>query len=209
MADDVFVDSFDKIGQMMMAALSADANKEIKRKIPIFLARIKERIPLWIAEQPEIASLTAHGVPNSLAAQFGIVPGDEHAAIQKVISVLSESIKVKMSPVDRNFTGGVEFVFDGDKLNLLKGTSEGTVVTEKDTPLDWLDWLLTKGDATIITGYHYVPSTDGRSGGGTMSVGSVWRVPPEFSGTDENNFITRALAHREIEIEGLLQDIMR
>lgn len=205
----VFVDSFEKIKQAMFRALGIEINKKIKSNSPKFVRAMREAIPRWLEEQPEIASIRSHGIQGSLAAQFGIVPGKEGDAIHKIISVLSDSINVIVKPVDDALNGGVEFEFDSEIFTRLTGTSEGTVVTEKGTDLDWLNWLLTKGDTIIITGYHYVPSTDGRSGGGTMSIGSIWRVPPEFSGTESNNFITRAFENREVEIERLLQEILK
>ena len=205
----IFVDSFQKIQGAIFRALGLDINKRIKSNSPKFIQAMKILIPKWIEEQPEIASLRSHGVPESLSAQFGIEAGNEGIAIEKIVSVLSESINVIVVPVDDLLNGGVEFVFNPDVFARLIGTSEGTVVTEKGTNLDWLDWLITKGDLVIITGYHYVPSQNGRSGGGTMRVGNIWRVPPEFSGTEDNNFITRAFENREPEIERLLQDILK
>ena len=205
----VFVDSFDKIKKAMFRALGIEINKKIKSNSPKFVQAMRILIPKWIEEQPEIASLRSTGVQGSLAAQFGIVPGDEANAIGKIISILSDSIEVIVQPVDDLLNGGVEFAFNPAIFSELTGLSEGTVVTEKGTTLNWLNWLLTKGDSVIVSGYQYVPSDDGRSGGGTMKIGSIWRVPPEFSGTEENNFITRAFDNREAEIERLLQDILK
>ena len=54
--------------------------------------------------------------------------------------------------------------------------------------------MLTQGNATIITGYEYNAGTGlGRSGGGNMKSGGAWRVPPEYAGTLDDNFVTRAL----------------
>ena len=73
------------------------------------------------------------------------------------------------------------------------GLQSGHVIYEGGD-LHWLSWLLTLGDSTIVVGYYYDPETGvGRSGLGTMSEGGFFRVPPEFSGTRANNFVTRAL----------------
>ena len=61
--------------------------------------------------------------------------------------------------------------------------------------MPWLDWLITEGDKPIVKGYKYVNDVIGRSGQGIMKQqnGESWRVPPEFAGDINDNFITRAL----------------
>jgi hypothetical protein len=41
-----------------------------------------------------------------------------------------------------------------------------------------------------------------------MVGGSFWRVPPQFSGVEDNNFITRALSGREIELNKIIQGLL-
>ena len=86
-------------------------------------------------------------------------------------------------------------------------TSEGFVVTRKSVKLHWLAWLLQAGSSMIVSGYEYTPSFEGRSGGGVMTGGGVWRVPPEFSGTESDNFITRALNNRDKQLSQLLKGL--
>jgi hypothetical protein len=83
------------------------------------------------------------------------------------------------------------------------------VTTDKQTDLHWLDWLLRQGSAVIVSGYQYTPKRDGRSGGGVMTMGSLWRVPPQFAGTLQNNFITKALSNREKELTVILKDVFK
>ena len=203
------LDSNKTIEALMMEALSEDINKVIKKNVGQFQRAMKLKIPQWIKEQPEMVSLSEFGVPYSLASQFGLRPGDDTDAYNHIVEVISDSIQVKVNPINSKLQGGVEFsispLFGGGGL---LGSSAGTVVTEKGEVLDWLNWLLTIGDSTVITGYHYTPSERGRSGGGTMSGGSVWRIPPQFSGTPEDNFVTRAFENREVEIDGLLEELL-
>ena len=65
----------------------------------------------------------------------------------------------------------------------------GSVI--KGPPLPWLEWLITEGDNFIIVDFHYSESITGRSGyAGVMRRGGRWRVPPEYSGTINDNFLT-------------------
>ena len=56
-------------------------------------------------------------------------------------------------------------------------------------------------------GYEYESGPGGRSGGGLMGEGGFWRVSPEFSGTNTNNFVTRSFKFREKEISQVLQGL--
>ena len=64
--------------------------------------------------------------------------------------------------------------------------------------INWLYWLLEKGDSIIITDWHFVNavangiSAPTSRAGGLMFKGGKWRVPSAFSGTAQNNFLTRA-----------------
>ena len=40
-----------------------------------------------------------------------------------------------------------------------------------------------------------------------MDIGGAWRVPPQFSGSRENNFITRSFRGREREITEILKGL--
>ena len=106
--------------------------------------------------------------------------------------------------------GGLEVNFQPSTFDNLIGLPEGHV-KYSDGDLHWLNWLLNAGDTIIIVNYQYNPATGmGRSGLGTMIPGGVFRVPPQFSGTSDNNFITRALlgTTQEDQIINLIKDIL-
>jgi hypothetical protein len=42
-----------------------------------------------------------------------------------------------------------------------------------------------------------------------MEEGGAWRVPPEFSGTLEDNFITRAFVNKEKDLNALFGRILK
>jgi hypothetical protein len=95
---------------------------------------------------------------------------------------------------------------------------EATYVTAKGTPIPWLDWLILQGDRIIVLGYDVdfdlTPAERARSrtGMALMERGSGWRVPPEFSGTAESNFLTRAFdgpAVEEMVAEIVVGEIQR
>ncbi len=83
------------------------------------------------------------------------------------------------------------------------------VITEKGESLDWISWLLTRGDDVVVADYHVVPGNHGRSGDAVMKQGDFFRVRPEYSGTIEDNAITRALKNRQKEIAKILNTLLR
>jgi len=86
------------------------------------------------------------------------------------------------------------------------------VVTEKGESLPWIEWLLKRGDDIIISDYHVVEGDHGRTGMATMKPGGnykVSRVNPSFSGTEDDNFVTRALDGKEMEIANILASSLR
>jgi hypothetical protein len=86
----------------------------------------------------------------------------------------------------------------------------------KESPVPWMKWLLTAGDVVSDLRNWEVgfpdehPNVDfskGRTGGALMFKleGSPgWKVSTGHSGTITNNFLTRALAGREIEFDNFI-----
>jgi hypothetical protein len=185
-------------------------NVLIKRRAKIVQNDIKRLIPSWISEQPEVISLNSDGTDGSLNAQFGLRPGQSAIVIADIINAISESIFVHITPVSPvNLSGGISFSIQPTDFKNLISLSSGIVVTEKLQQLHWLDWLLTEGDKVIITGYQYVPSDGGRSDGGTMKLGRSFRVEPSYSGTVDDNFVTRAFTGRDKQLATLLSKLLK
>lgn len=200
------------------SSLNKKLSKELAQQINSRLRKNKSRIenklrgliPAWIRSSPEIASLNDEGIQGSLNAQFGLYPGQAGSATDAIVSAVVSTVEVRIRSVSRNLNTSalVEFVVQPLSYDNLLFIPEGTVIqTTNGKPLPWLEWLLTLGNTIVVAGYQYTPEDLGRSGGGTMNPGTGWRVPPQYSGTIEDNFITRALANRETQIQPILQEI--
>jgi hypothetical protein len=192
------LDSVRSVEGKVNAAIAEQANSLMGRnsKIHAFVERC-------VAEQPEIDSLKAGG-QGSLAAQFGIPAGQESSVTDSIVAAIVAATKVNITRFNRQLQGKIEISFQpADFANLL-ALPGGSVNTNLGVKLDWLHWLLQEGNRVIIVGYEYVSNNNGRSRGGVMRTGESWRVPTQFAGTLEDNFITRAFANREKELQGLL-----
>ena len=199
------IDAFKKINKAVISSL----NEIISKRKNAARYKLSRSIDGWIRSSPEIESLLADGFPNSLSAQFGLRQGSAEQAVEDIVNAIVSSIQVDFKKIDKNFTGGIEFKWQSTTFSNLLGLSSGHVFTEKGTDLHWLDWLLMQGDKVIVVGYRYQAASAGRSGGGRMIPRGVFRIPPKFSGSVNDNFITRALSGKEQEIFSILTGVFK
>lgn len=186
----VITDSISKIEKEINRAIAEAINNEISQKLNSILNSMKALIPSWIASQPEIISLKSSD-PTSLAGQFGLNKSPS-SIVDSIIQSVVNATEIKFVPYSKNLKGGLELRFQPSTfINLLALPDGHTIYNGGD--LHWLDWLLKRGDNIIVINYQYNPRTGlGRSNLGNMIPGGSFRVPPQFSGTDSDNFITRA-----------------
>lgn len=204
-------DSIDVIQKNVNIAIAEQINNVLIKKQNILLPKAKALCSSWIEKQPEVDSLYSLD-SNSLAGQFGISPGMVGAIILAIQTSIQNSITVKFTKYNDTLTsGGLEINFQPSNFINLLSLPFGHVIYENGD-LHWLKWLLTAGDTVIVVNYQYNPVTGlGRSKLGNMIGGGSWRIPPQFSGTIDNNFITRALTSPEAydDIKKLLQEILK
>lgn len=204
------LDSNNQIEDKIKAAFSEEINSIIQKNIQTLLEQSKNLAVNWISKQPELLSLSAKTV-GSLKGQFGIRDGQDLSATFDIVNAVKESVSIKFVKYNKKLTGGgLEINFQPSDFTNLLGLQSGHVIYEGGD-LHWLSWLLTEGSRAIIVGYYYDPETGvGRSGLGTMSAGGFFRVPPEFAGTRQNNFVTRALVgkYQESQLLNVFKSIL-
>lgn len=194
----------DKVRRDMMVALVKDINKNLLRSVPKIKNAISPIIFEAVFNCPEMASVRG-GV---LKLDFGILKDntfDIAEAVSRTISIRFNRFVYR----DNSISGGITVqIQPTDYLNLLN-LSGSVVITEKGVPLPWLDWLLNYGDSIIIVGFGVKYTDGGRTGGAVMSRGeSVFRVDPTYSGSVNDNFITRALTQSYPKIRDKIWQII-
>jgi hypothetical protein len=203
----VFTESEAQIAKNVNAAIATYINDVLSKNLNGIINKVKLLIPNWVMSQPEIASLSSSD-SLSLAGQFGLVNGA--SAGQAIANSVAQATYIKFVKYSNNLKGGLELQFQQADFNNLLSLPEGHTIYSGGN-LHWLDWLLKRGDSIIVSNYQYNPATGlGRSGLGNMIGGGSFRVPPQFSGTPDNNFITRALigSTQEQQITDILQKIL-
>jgi|694.fasta_scaffold78890_7 hypothetical protein len=115
-----------------------------------------------------------------------------------IANSVAQSVNIDVDTRNRagNIVGGYNInVQPITYLNLLN-LPTSIIITEKDEELPWLDWLLNYGDAAVVYNYRVLYKNNvGRSEMAIMVPSSrFFRVNEQFSGTMDNNFITRAIS---------------
>jgi hypothetical protein len=204
------LDSNGKISSDINAALVKVVALQIQKNQKTAIRSINALVPKWIRQQPEINSLLSEGTFGSLNAQFGLLSGSSTVVTEGIISAIVDSIQVEVKPLTKISKSPVlVFSIQPTTFRELLELQVGKVTTAKGTILEWLEWLLLLGNRTVVYGYSYKPDRMGRSGGGVMEGGSIFRVPPQFAGSRDDNFITRALSNRDRELQRIFEGIFK
>lgn len=170
--------------------------KEIQRHFASISGKIALAVkPILIASlssSPEINSLSG-GV---LRADFGLTSDPSVSIINSVagsIAVKSEKVKINGSRISGGFT---IYAQPKDYSNLLSLPIATQAIEGGSLP--WLKWLLTLGDTIIIGGFGVEYGPHGRTGRARMIEDNrPFKINSAFSGTIDDNFITRAIKRSE------------
>lgn len=194
------------IEKKIIQALAGEVDKMLKKAAGPIKMRLRFAVLERIKAAPEYKSLFG----GRLQAEFGI--RNPQQKIEAILTTWIKSINVTLITTKKRtdkFVGGLSIqMIRGDFRDVID-LPEAKVVTAKGEVLPWLEWLLTYGDKIIIRDYTFSANNSrSRSGLGVMmhSKGKNWRVPPEFSGTINNNFVTRALMDIDKIIDTIIEE---
>ena len=187
-----------------------ELSKTIKRKAELIKVDILGDLRKYVKEAltgtPEYQSLT-HG---KLRGELGITEADSRASaiVDTWVNSISVNVKAATKPFLTIDIGAIKQDYQ-DVLSLPVSSYK----TEKGEPIPWLSWLLLEGDKRIIRKYEFTGNItrNSRTGQGIMikKKKAFWQVPPEFSGTSTNNFVTRGLQDIEAEIDLIVEKAIK
>lgn len=198
------IESNNKILTEIKKSLAKEVNKEIAPKINLLKNKLIPVFRSALEESPEIISLRA-GV---LRAEFGLETDPSFDIVEAVLATLDLTWK----NVDaKTFKGGINIVMQPSNFSNLLLLPVGNQPIEGGS-LPWLEWLLTRGDSIIITGYGVQLGSfpESRTGLAKMSKKfAPYKVNSSFSGTIEDNFITRAINRSFSKVQGIIQGVLK
>jgi|TARA_R110000765_G_scaffold269291_2_gene368278 hypothetical protein len=191
-------DSF--ITKEILKTLSKNANivfSKVAQKAPLL---VKGQVESAILDSPEMNSLQG----GSLLGELGLPKDIANAAPKSIARAVSANIFFEQKPVriaGNKLVGGLRLgIMPETSWPAIFGIPEASFEYyskkyKKSVKLDWLYWLLFMGDNVIVKDFEFDMNGMGRSGMGTMSSspGSMWKIDSQFSGNQDDNFITRAL----------------
>ena len=205
MASVKFLESNAQLEKEIRKALADEINKTLKPQVAQLETKLKPVFRSALQKSPEINSLSSSS--GTLRLEFGL-DSDPYAAI---IDAVIESLNVEWVKVNpTNFSGGlIVTIQPSDVNNLLALPQANQSIIGGSLP--WLSRLLTLGDSIIITGYGVefgsFPNT--RTGQAKMSTKfAPYKVNSAFSGTIDDNFITRAIEKTTPEVEKILRRML-
>jgi hypothetical protein len=154
-------------------------------------------------------------INGPLDAHFGIPQGQALGKLDEIINTIATSILVEHKPIrsrSNEFTGGyiVNIVKSNyEDILLLPGAHVvNSFGPEGDELLPWLAWLLLAGNQILVYDYRiqFGNFKKSRSGDAIMVPDEAggWSVPPAYSGTVRNNWLTRAMKDNAAFIENII-----
>jgi hypothetical protein len=181
----------------------------IKPKFIIATQNLSNVLPGIVANairsQPEYQSL----LNGALKFELGVP--DAANRVSSIIDIWSSNIRVnygniKQTGIGLSATFSVDMIKE-DYSDIL--SSEAAIVTDQlsGIVIPWLQWLLLDGGKILVKNYSvkFGPNNRSRTQYAIMVESDQnWRVPPEFAGTQKNNWITRSLENVNDEIINLM-----
>jgi hypothetical protein len=177
------------------------------------LKKIQALVPSWVMNSKEISDLRAR---KDIWAQLGVPDNILDQAINDIARLSATTVGFQFNRrnvADIYEIGKIEVFVRGSAMDRFLTLDSGKYLTKKGIEIPWLKSLLLDGTKIIVTDFTYVPkeSPSSRTGGGIMisSPGSYWRVPTAYSGTINNNFITRSIEPHMKELQKIVLDDLR
>lgn len=199
--------------------IAKDFNKIFRRNKVALENYARDAVILAIRSHPTYESLVSDS-PSSLRAELGLA--DPIGQVQPILDKWESGIKVVINDVKAAGTrlyGGFEIIGINASFRDVGALPSASFYAERarlkgiePSLVAWLDWLLLEGDNVLVKGFFVdtdLKTTDNsRTGLAVMRdqrvvrlSGVEWRVPGEHSGTQEDNWITRAVLDVIPEIE--------
>lgn len=198
------IESNDQITKEILNALLPDVTKHMNKMIVYIKQNLPDIVSNAITSSPEYESL----VGGQLKYELGLVDAD--SKIEGLLDIWMNNIEYLYEPpsimgsrIKGSFSANMIKIDFRDVIYTQFAEMQDTI---RGYSLPWLQWLLLDGNANIVDNYSVVmgPNRRSRTGNAIMKMGGSWRVPPQFAGTINDNWITRALDSAQGEIQQLL-----
>lgn len=214
----VLKESGESIRKKAIRALASKLSQVFVKAKPKISTKVKVLFIGAVQETDEYKSLVGGSAESgNLQAELGVA--DAQAKLGEIIMAWVNGFKINVVPVkgtSGKLTGGI--IVQMVRVNYAEVlTLHGSIVRHKSFPseevIEWLDWLLNGGDTTIVNysiAFNLKSGEEGRSRTGLAlmfeSPGMSWKMPDQWVGFPDNNFVTRALASVSTQVQQVMMD---
>lgn len=204
-------ESVDKIERMILEQIRDTIKPAIIIAANSISKSIKETIYSSIVNQPEWQSLKY----GKLRVDFGI---PDSINIDELLNIWINDFDIKVNPpkiINKQISGTITIsIIEQSQRKVLD--SSVSEIQSKGGKVYWLEWLLFAGDNIVVKDYHVIYNLNeiqqsySRTGEGLMVRGNDFKVDSIYSGTIDNNFITRSLEQIGDDINKItLKEVIR
>lgn len=202
------IDNNSIIYKKILESLISEVKDYMVSKINTIKIQLPPIIRQSIISTPEYTSL----INGKLKYEFGIP--DSGSKLTGILDIWSNNININYKP-PKISNNQIKSMFS---INMIKVNFSDVLYSDyaivydslRGYSLPWLEWLLLEGNKTIVPNHEVVfgPHKQSRSGMAIMKESNKsWSVPSQFTGTINDNWITRAIDNSSNDIDNLLNKV--
>lgn len=200
------LESQNQINKGILTSILPDIKKDVDKGVSLVKSELPKIVNTIVTNSPVYNSILSGrlryelGIPNS------------NSVLAELLQIWTTNIMYTYKPP---FISGTQIIsrfsaslFKANFDDVLGSQAAQVYDTVRGYKLPWLQWLLFYGNLPIIRDHEVVRSRSrsSRTGEAVMRrTGGSWSVPSEFSGTIDNNWITRAIESNSSQIDALLE----
>lgn len=200
------LESNSQIRQSILDSIKNHIEQALNKSIGPISSEIKSVVSTALKTEPEYQSL----IGGTLRIEFGI---SDISSVDLVIDQMVNTLNITKNPItitNLGLSGGfILTMIRSEDIDGIINSESASVITEKGIRLPWLEWLLLHSNKPIIRNYDVKigPNPTSRTGMGIMVESSQsWRVPPEYAGTQQDNWTTRAISRVEYQLPKIFEN---
>lgn len=206
------LDTDKQIALKVANALLPDVRKYFGKVVKVLQKELPDIVNYAIVSSPEYSSI----IGGKLKYEFGI-PNPQQKLVG-LLDIWTKNINITYTPP---IVSGGGQISSRISASMIKIDFSDVLYTEyaevydnqKGYTLPWLKWLLLEGSKVLVKDYQVIfgPSRRSRSGFALMRKSNIesWRVPVEFAGSQNDNWITRAIDKSEPDIYNLIEKALK
>lgn len=168
---------------------------------------IREIVKEELYNSPEVESLLLNQF-GSLKAQLGLTDDLAIEAVDDIVnlSVNTITLATVSSPADVNLIASLVIKLDGISVESYLALPSAKYISERSgSTIEWLEWLLVRGTEIIITDWHIAPGEGNPYRSDAIMIKRGTFRLEGYTGTKDDNFITRAIDRAKIPILTLVK----